>query len=59
MAVSSIEKAVDLLEYSDQGPDMQNMRAWMREETLTPRNVRQQRLISLGAVKGGLCEILV
>ena len=26
-------KAVDLLEYAAQGPDMQNMRARMREET--------------------------
>ena len=34
MAVSSIERAVDSFEYAGQGPDMQNMRARMREETV-------------------------
>ena len=34
IAVSLIEKAVDLPEYAAKGPDMQNMLARMREETL-------------------------
>ena len=34
MAVSSIVKAVDFLEYAIQGPDMHNMRARMRGETV-------------------------